>query len=231
MAPAEINILSAGAVAPGLKKICQQFECETGNSIKLTFATAPGIVERISAGLDIDLVIAPPAVLDELATAGKLSNKNRISIGRIGVGVMVREGAPHPSMATVEELKQSLLGAAAIVYNRASTGLYLEALFQRLGIDAELKGRSIRYADFGAVLEHVRRGGDGEIGFGATTVIIENPKKGVTFVGPLPAEIQNYTAYAAAIGRNRFAKKAAHEFLDYLGSARARALFAAAGID
>ena len=44
-------------------------------------------------------------------------------VGRIGVGVMVREGAPLPKIATVDELRQSLLEADSVVYNHASTGI------------------------------------------------------------------------------------------------------------
>jgi molybdate transport system substrate-binding protein len=131
----------------------------------------------------------------------------------------------------VEQLKKSLLEARSVVFNRASTGTYLENLFQWLGIDAELERKSICYPDFAAVLDHISRGGNGEIGFGATTVIIENSHGGVTFVGPLPAEVQNYTPYEAVSVQSSAAKRAAHHFIAYLGSSRARAIFAAVGID
>jgi molybdate transport system substrate-binding protein len=230
MSRREINILSAGAVAPGLKKISAAFQRETNQHINLTFATAPAIPERLGDSAPIDIVIAPPVVLDDLARSGKISSLGRVLLGRIGVGVMVRAGVPQPPIATVEQLKKSLLDATSVVFNRASTGTYLENLFQRLGIDAELERKSIRYPDFAAVLEHVSRGENGEIGFGATTVIVENVDKGVAFVGPLPAEIQNYTAYEAAVVENGAANTAAMQFRDYLESPAARSALAQSGI-
>ena len=132
MAPTDINILSAGAVAPGLKKISAAFQRETTQHVNLTFATAPVIVERLRHSARIDIVIAPSAALDDLARSGKISSLGRVLLGRIGVGVMVRAGVPQPPIATVEQLKKSLLVATSAVFNRASTGTYLENLFQRL---------------------------------------------------------------------------------------------------
>lgn len=85
-----------------------------------------------------------------------------------------------------------------MVYNQASTGIYLEKLFDRLGIGEQVKAKTTRYPDAAAVLGHISKGKTNEIGLGATTVIFEAESKGLKFVGPLPAEIQNYTTYAAA---------------------------------
>jgi molybdate transport system substrate-binding protein len=52
----------------------------------------------------------------------------------------------------------------------------------------------------------------------------------VKFAGPLPAEIQNYTSYAAAIIAGSEAKEAAQQFMSYLVSPTAKALLTAAGI-
>lgn len=223
----ELTILSAGAVKPGLTKVIEAYERDTRRQVGVSFATAPAIRKRFSEGECADIVIAPPNVLAELA--GKLSNDPRVIVGRIGVGVLVRQSAPLPDVATVDQLKESLRSAGSVVYNQASTGMYLEALFERLGLGPELKAKSARYADFAAVLDHVSRGRGNEIGFGATTVIIENQSRGVRFAGPLPSGIQNYTQYAAAMTGT--AGESAKDFMDYLASAAAKSLLAAAGID
>jgi len=228
--PPEINVLSAGAVGPGLKKVTELFQQDTRETVKLTFATAPTIVERLGADSQFHIVIAPPIVLDDAARQGKISPERRVLLGRIGVGVMVRAGAPRLPIAAVEQLKKSLLDATSVVFNRASTGTYLEKLFEKLGIARELERKSIRYPDFTAVLDHISRGANGEIGFGATTVIVENTQRGIEFVGPLPAEIQNYTAYEAAVVQNGGANTAALQFRDYIESPPARSALVQAGI-
>lgn len=227
--PTEMKILSAGAVQPGLTKVIDAFRRESNYEVRVSFATAPVILKKIRNGESVDIVVAPPKVLDELENTGVFSAADRIMIGRIGVGVMVRDGASLPAISTVEEFKTVLLSAESIVYNQASTGIYLDTLFDRFGIAAALQAKSSRYPDFAAVLGHVSRGNGREIGLGATTVIIESGNQGVQFAGPLPEAIQNYTAYAATIAEGG-AKQAAQQFMRYLSSPAARSLLSAAGI-
>jgi molybdate transport system substrate-binding protein len=223
-----VKILSAGAVKPALNKIIDAFRRDHQVHAEATFATAPAIVQRIGAGEQVSVLIAPSAVLEELTKTGKCAAEETAPIGRIGVGVLVRAGSPLPRIATIEDLKQSLLGAESIIYNRASTGAYLEKLFDSLGIAAALARKSLRYDDFSGVLDHIRRGGDKEIGFGATTVIVENLNRGIQFAGALPAEIQNYTCYiGAALSR----EESGARFIRYLASPAVRAIFRDAGID
>ena len=124
-----------------------------------------------------------------------------------------------------------MLNAESVVYNQASTGIYLEGLFQRLGMAEQLKAKTTRYPDFAAVRDHVSKGKGDEIALGATTVIVEAKSNGLKFVGPLPAEIQNYTTYAAAVAADGPAKEAAREFVRYLTTPAAKAAFAEAGIE
>lgn len=228
--PAELQILSAGAVKPGLTKVIEAFRRDTGSATKVSFATAPAILERISGGEAVDIVVAPQNVLDQLTKTGKIPAAGGVTLGRIGVGVMVREGASLPRIADVDSFRDALLSAESIVYNQASTGIYLEALFDRLGLSTEIRAKSTRYPDFAAVLDHVSKGKGYELGLGATTVIIENSHKGITFAGALPAVIQNYTTYVAATIRNSDSQEIARQFLGYLSSPSAKSLLWAAGI-
>ena len=226
---AEIKILSAGAVKPGLVPALAAFQRDGGCDVAIDFATAPAIRQRLSGGQAPDVVIAPPDVLDELGRTGE-GAADRVTLGRIGVGVMVRSGAPVPKIASVDEFIQALLHADSIVYNQASTGIYLEKLFDRLGVAAQLESKTKRSVDFAAVLDHVRQSGGNEIGFGATTVIIENAGMGAHFVGPLPAEIQNYTRYAAALTARGSAVDGARALLEYFTTPAASKILTAAGI-
>ena len=213
-----------------MAKVIEAFGRETGHEVIVSFATAPAIMKRINGGETVDVVIAPANLLAEVGKSGN-STADRVTVGRIGVGVMVRTGAPLPKIASVDEFKQSLLDADSIVYNQASTGIYLESLFNRLDIAAQLQDKTTRYPDFAAVLEHVSKGHSNEIGLGATTVIIESANKGIKFVGPLPAAIQNYTVYAAAVPEHGSANEAAHSLINYLAGPAAKEIFRSAGIE
>ncbi|HLK80988.1 MAG TPA: substrate-binding domain-containing protein [Xanthobacteraceae bacterium] len=228
---AEISIISAGAVEPGVTAAAEAFHKETGVEVKIKFATAPAIRERVGGGEAADVVIAPPAVIDELAKAGKLDGSARAAVGRVGVGVVVRDGVAKPDVSSTDALKRALLDADSVIYNKASTGLYLEKLFDRLGVGREVKAKETRFADGAAVMEHVIHGKGKEIGFGAITEIRLYGDKGAQFVGPLPPEAQNYTSYAAAPSAAPANRGGAAAFVKFLASPAARAAFLAKGVE
>jgi molybdate transport system substrate-binding protein len=227
---AEIKVLSAGAVEPGLKAAAAAFQKSTGHEVKITFNTAPQIRKRVGDGEVQDVVVAPPAVMEEFSKAGKLG-QDRADIGRVGMGVAVRPGAPVPDISSTEALKKSVLEAESLVFNRASTGIYFENLLKKMGIYEQVEKKTTRYADAAAVMEHVLKGKGREIGFAPITEILLHRDHGLRLVGPLPAEVQNYTSYTAGVMTGAPSTGAAQEFVRYLGTPATKATFAAAGIE
>jgi molybdate transport system substrate-binding protein len=228
---AEVTVLSAGAVEPGLVAAAELFRKKSGHEVAIRFATAPAIRQRIGDGESPDVVLAPPAVIDDLAKSGRLNPQGQINVGRVGVGVAVRLNAPVPDVASADALKRSVLEADSVVYNQASTGTYVERLLQRLGIADDVKARTKRYPDGDGVMAHLIKGTGREVGFGAITEIMLHTDKGLRFVGPLPADIQNYTSYAAVVMPGAANQTGARELLQFLQSPEARNAFAAKGIE
>lgn len=111
---AEITVLSAVAVEPGLRAAAAAFEKQTGHVVKISFVSgAVEIRTRVGGGEMWDVVIVPPAVLDEFAQTGKVE-KERVTVGRVGMGVAVRSGAPAPDISNVEALKRSVVAAESL---------------------------------------------------------------------------------------------------------------------
>jgi len=229
---AEVKVLSAGAVEPGLHKAADLFRQKTGHTVSIQFNTAPQIARRMEDGYVADVLIAPPGGLDNYTKAGKVAADGRVTIGKVGAGVAVRPDAPLPTIATTEALKQSVLAAESIVYNTASSGQYIEKLFERLGLAEQIKSKTTRHPTGEAVMSHVAKGKGREIGFGPVTEIKLFVEKGsLRYVGPLPADIQNYTSYGAALMSNAPTPDVGRAFLAFLGSPEAKKAFVDAGID
>jgi molybdate transport system substrate-binding protein len=226
---AEITVLSGGAVEPGLNAAAAAFQKETGHSVKITYNTTPQMRKRVAAGDTFDVVIAPPAAVKEFAAAGKVG-EGGINVGRVGLGVVVRPGAPVPDISNADAIKRSVLEAESIVFNRASSGLYFEELLKKMGIYAQVEPKTARYATGAEVMEHVLKGKGKEVGFGPITEILQYKEKGLRLVGPLPAEIQNYTSYTAVPMSAGSSKDVAQAFVRFLGG-NGKPLFVAAGID
>ncbi len=229
VAAADIAVLSAGAIEPGIKAAVTAFEKQTGHSVKITFNTAPELRKRMDANPAFDVVIAPPAVIADFAASAKLAAA-RANVGRVGMGVTVRDGAPAPDISTAEAIKKSVLAAESLVFNRASTGLYLEGLLKKMDVYSQIESKTTRYPDGASVLEHVIKGKGNEIGFAAMTEILLYTSKGLKLVGPLPTDIQNYTSYTAAPLASSPQQALAQQFVTYLSGPVGKPLFVAAGV-
>ena len=223
----EINVLSGAAVEPGLLAAADIFRQRTGHNVRITFATTPEIRRLIGAGATPDVVIAPPAALDELAKSGKVDGTARVSLGRVGVGVVIRDGAPKPDVSTTDALKRAVLDADSVIYNRASSGLYVEGLLQRLGLAEQIQAKTKRYTGTD-MIEPLIKGRGREIGFMPVAQILNFRGRGLQLVGPLPADIQNYTRYAAEPAPK---SEGGLTFVRFLGTAEAKDIFASAGIE
>jgi len=228
---AEIRILSAGAVEPGLQAFAQVVKRETGHDVKTQFATTPQIVQRLAAGEAFDIVIAPPDAITQAAKDGKVAADTRVMVGRVGAGIVVRSGASVPDIASVDALKRALLAADSVVYNTASSGIYLDKLFEKMGVLEQLKPKTTRYPGGASVMEHVSKGKGNEIGFGAITEIRAYEPKGVKLVGPLPADVQNYTSYEAVMMTGAASPEAVKAVLNQMATPAGKAAFAAGGME
>ncbi len=225
-----LAVWSAGAVEEGVLRLTARYEREGDHDVSTLFGTGPELEKRLASDAAADVLIAPAAVVERAVKAGRVVAGSETPIERVGVGVTVRRGVPRPNVATVDSLKAALLDAESVVYNQASTGQYLESLFARMGILDQLKSKTTRYGNAAQVLEHVLGGKRREIGFGPITEIKSFEPKGVVLVGPLPADVQNYTTYVAAVLTSAAARGAAQDFIRYLTTPAARQAFAATGV-
>lgn len=228
---ADVKILTAGAMKAVVLELVPQFEKETGHKAVVDNDTAGGLAKRIEGGEAFDLAVITPGVISDLATRGKIVGDSRANVARVGVGVVVKEGAPLPDVGTVDAFKRALLAAKSVAYidpaSGGSSGIYLTGLFDRLGIAADIKPKA-KLKQGGYVAELIASG-EAELGLHQISEIL--PVKGVKLAGPLPAEIQNYTTYAAAIGVDAKQPDAARALIKLLSGSAAEGVLKARGME
>jgi molybdate transport system substrate-binding protein len=227
---ADIAVISGGAIEPGLRAAAAAFEKQTGHKVKITFNTTPQMRKRVAAGDTFDVIIAPPAAVKDFTAAGKVETGG-VDVGRVGSGVAVRPGAPVPAIATVDDIKKTVLEAESIVFNTATTGLYFENLLKKWGIYEQVQGKTVRYTTGAEVMKHALKGKGREVAFGPITEILLEKEHGLILVGPFPPEIQNYTSYIAVPMSAGTQKNLAQELVKFLGGPAGKPLFVAAGIE
>jgi molybdate transport system substrate-binding protein len=228
---AELQLLSAGAVTEAASAIADRFRDATGHDVRATFGTVGTIEDKLRRGAAADVLILSAPALEAQERAGKIVPGSRVELARVGIGVAIGEGAPHPDIATTESFRRTLLAAKSVVYadpaKGASSGIYFAALLDRLGIADAIRPKATLLPG-GYVVELVARGG-AELGVHQISEIL--PVKGVSLVGPLPPELQNYTIYAAGVTRDAAAPDIAAAFVKELSSPAGQATFAHAGFE
>jgi molybdate transport system substrate-binding protein len=227
---AEVKILTAGAMKEVVLAVVPQFERETGHKAVVSNDTAGGLTKRILGGEAFDLAVITPAAIDDLIAKGKVTGA-RVAVARVGVGVVVKEGAPKPDIGTVDAFKRALLAAKSVAYidpaSGGSSGIYIAGLLDKLGIAAEVKPKA-KLKQGGYVAELIANG-EAEIGLHQISEIM--PVKGVTLVGPLPAEIQNYTTYAAGVSAEAKEGDAARALIKLLAGPAADPVLKSRGME
>src|SRR5450759_382986 len=113
---AEIKVLTAGAFKQVVLALVPDFEKQTGHRVTVDNDTAGGLKKRIEGGEAFDVAVITPGVVDDLIAKGKIAAASRINLASVGVGVVVKEGAPKPDVSTVDAFKRALLAAKSVAY-------------------------------------------------------------------------------------------------------------------
>ncbi len=228
---AEVKVLTAGAFKPVVTAVVAEFEKQSGHKVTVENDTAGGLLKRISGGEAFDVVVLTPGALDELSKAGKVAQGSAVRLARVAIGVAVKHGAPLPDISTVAAFQNALLSARAVAYidpaAGGSSGVYLTQLFEKMGIADRIKAKAVLVP--GGLVAQRLVNDQADIAIHQISEILAVP--GATLVGPIPAEIQNYTVYSGGLSASARDAEAARALLTALKSAAARDIMTAKGLE
>ena len=211
----EIKVMASGAVKETYLELVPQFEKASGHRVVTIWPGTADMMKRLKGGESVDLVIIGTNSLDELIKLGKIEPGGRVDFARSGVGVAVRAGARKPDISSGDAVKLALLSASSIGYSSGPSGVYLDSLFQRMGITDQLKSKLKRPPSGASVGEMVARG-EVEIGFQQVSELIH--VSGIDFLGPLPPDIQQITIFSSGIHTSATKPDAAKALAKFLTS-------------
>lgn len=209
----ELKILSGNGGKAAVAELSGRFERETGTKIILDVAVNPQIRKRVLDGEAFDVTVLNPPVLDELIKAGKVAPDTRAVIGRIGVGVGIKQGAPRPDLSTADGFKKALLSARKVAYpEEGASGIYFANLVKRLGIENEMKSRLMPMP--GEYNVEVVATGEADM-----VVVVASRMwgvKGVDMAGLLPDELQTWIGFAAGVSTSAKDPETARKLVKFL---------------
>ena len=229
-AAAEIKVLVARELEPVIAPLIASFERDTRNKVDVSYG-GPGQLRRVGykkSGNDV--LIASSHLVEEMAKRDAVQNDGQRELGRVGLGVFVRDGVTPPAIGTPEDLRKSLLAANSVVYSTMPSGRHFAKMVQELGLAVDLQAKTTRLADDAAVVEQLKNSKGNDIGVASTLHAMPSVGKGLRFVGRLSGGQRDGEIYIAAALSDGPAPAAGRAFLDYLGSPAAKARFESAGL-
>jgi len=195
-----LQVLLSGAFRPAYQALTANFEERMQCRLVMTAGGSMGasptaIPNRLRRGERYDVVILAYESLSGLVSAGFVVPDSMVPLARSGIGVAVRAGDARPEISTAAAFSQTVLAAARIGYSSSASGVYLESLFQRLGLLERLRPqlRQVVGEPVGAVLAR----GDLDLGLQQISELLPIP--GIDYIGPLPEELQQVTIFSGAV--------------------------------
>jgi molybdate transport system substrate-binding protein len=231
-APTQLRVVAATPLEKGITDIAEQYKKDTGVDVKLQIANSGQFTQIIQAATPdtVDVLIGTSAFADQFITSGK-GEAPKTLVAKVGIGVVIRKGAPVPNVATSDAIKQAVLAADGVIYNQAGSGQAVQRIFDQWGISDKITPKAARPSNAAATMDRLANGKGNEIGFGLLSEVKPYEDKGIQLAGRLPADIQSFTNYEAAVIKGSKSAAAAKAFIQYLGTAAAKQKFAATGVD
>jgi molybdate transport system substrate-binding protein len=216
---ADLKVISAGAVRGLISQIIDDYSRQTGQKFDFTIGTTGQLRDIIASGQHADLVIVSTTLMGELEKTGKLLPGTRADLGRVGIGVTIRDGTAVPDVSTPDALKKALIEARSVAYTNpaegGTSGIYFASVAERFGIGDAIKRKAIlTRGGREAAIEVAEGRAELAIVFISESVAV----KGVKLAGPLPPAVQDYSAYATAIPASSTDVAAARAFITALTS-------------
>ena len=226
---AEIRVLTGNAVGGPQQALAAEFTRQTGHEVKFT-STNPAIIQqKIDAAEPFELYVIPAAFLRAAEKANRVAANTSRPVAKVGVGVAARADGPRHDFSTPDAFRKMLLDAKKVAFSDASSGglsaLSVQKVLETLGVAEAVKAKAVTQGNGQELV------GKGEVDFGLYNVSEIPRAPNVVLAGRLPAAIQAYLEYEAAIPVGNSAPAPAQAFLAFITAPQARAKWDASGID
>lgn len=217
-------------------ELADAFMLTSGCAVSLAFDRSGVVKSRVLDGELVDVAITTKSAVDELTHRGKVASDSVAVVAYSKIGVAIRAGAAKPDIGSVESFTRTLLDAQSVACADPATGSpsgnHFLALLRRLGIAGAIEPR-LRFvgAEHGSIVvvcEAVARR-EAEIGIQQISEILSTP--GVDLAGPLPDELQQATAFAAAVGVSAGEPELARRFAAFIASPAVASVIWASGME
>ena len=229
----EILVVTPGFIYnAGLLDLAAAYTKETGIKVTVRSDVMNKIMDDIQTGTPAaDVVVLPLEPFDymgRLALDKGIQKGTFTPLGRVEISLAVKAGAPHPNIATVENLVAALKGAQAVMYSDPTKGSMEGGIIDRLLKQPQFAGVHSVISigqEGGQALAH----GQGDMALQLVCEVYPHPE--ISLVGPLPPELNAHMDGAVAVSSRSANAADAAAFIRYITRPEATATWKAKGLD
>ena len=225
---AEIRLLAPNAAKEPVSEAISVFERATGHKVVVSWTGTEAITKRVAEGEVVDVVVNAAQNIDRQAKDGKLTGETRTDFARSSIGVAVPASAARVDVSVADTLRTALLSARTIVVSSGTSGRHMVKVFTKLGVGEQLKAK-IKQPPSGAQIADILAAGEADLGFQQVSELLQ--AKGINYLGPIPADLQDYTIYSAALHSSAANADAAKALLAALRSPTVKAIVRTSGME
>ena len=229
---AKLKVMCARSMHVAVGALGQAFAATGSHAVEFDFGTVGALQAKLDAGETADVLILSAPMIEKLGKAGKLVPGSSAAVARTFIAVCIRDGSRIPNFATADEFKRMLEGAKAVAMSDPAVGgsaaVYIPSVFERMGLAAAMKPKSLLEKNG---VEVARRVVEGKADFGLTLSGEVASVPGAVIAGPLPAPFGQDTIYSAAVMAGSAAGDAAAALIAALTRSEATDTWRKAGFE
>ena len=188
--------ISSMATRQVLAELCEIHAARGGTPVQMESVGGVEAARRVQAGEAFDLVVLGADAIDRLIASGHLRAGSRVDIVRSPLAACVPAGVALPDLTTEAGVRRALAEAPRVGFSTGPSGVALQQLFQRWGIDAALAAKTVQAPPGVPVASLVARG-EVALGFQQLSELLHVP--GITVLRELAEPLRILTTFSAAV--------------------------------
>jgi molybdate transport system substrate-binding protein len=227
--PGAVQVLASNGMKAVVEELQPQLERAAGHPLSIEYNSTAALEQKIDKGAAFDVAILTSEAIGDLVKETKVTAASRTDFARSGIGVAVRSGSPKPDISTPAALKKTLQGATSVTWAKdGASHVYIDKMIERLGLAEAMKAKAVLTQGSGPAMASVAAG---QAGIVMTLMSELLPVHGIDIVGPLPAELQNYVSFGAAVSAKANDPAGAKALIAFLKSSAAAPVYKTKGME